>query len=392
MDRQPPEGEDGVRHRRAGGGKSQRVNVKLGPFRAMALDECAATRLGLTRSQRSEHLRHAVERGDLRRVRALLEAGVDIECSDEYGHTPLFVAAWRGRAGVAELLLQWGARASTKSNDGTSPVGAAAACGHGALLQVLGVATPAGAQLSLPRPPSGLEADAARQAWLTPIRGGPLQQGDTWRAFYLDGVFSESFLHRLEALWRSLPVAPREEDMDQADSVGRAGQERKRLQSRGERRGDRSRQGAAPRRSYFCDVVGAVTQQLVEALARRYCQTPKDESITPLPCKTVYAHMRFLHYAEPDGYLAPHLDLARTNPATGRRSTHTFILYLDGAVAGEPCCGGETVLLERLDVASPAVASISPVRGRLLVFPHEWPHKAVPVARPPKLLLRGEML
>jgi len=110
---------------------------------------------------------------------------------------------------------------------------------------------------------------------------------------------------------------------------------------------------------------------------------------TSVPCEVAYSHMRFLHYAEPGGYLAPHTDLARTDRLTGEKSTHTFILYLSGARKGS--AGGETVLLERVHAESPDLATVAPVRGRLFLFPHECPHKAVPVHEPPKLILRGEM-
>jgi hypothetical protein len=66
----------------------------------------------------------------------------------------------------------------------------------------------------------------------------------------------------------------------------------------------------------------------------------------------------------------------------------TFILYLTDCSAG-----GETVLLERL-VQPSVLATVTPRRGRLLVFPHACPHKAQPVVAHglPKILLRGEML
>ena len=96
--------------------------------------------------------------------------------------------------------------------------------------------------------------------------------------------------------------------------------------------------------------------------------------------------MRFLHYADEGGFLAAHTDLSRAEPDTGLKSTHTFILYLS-----EFSKGGETVLLESFDVGAPALATIDPVRGRLLVFPHACPHRADAILAPPKLLLRGEM-
>ena len=56
--------------------------------------------------------------------------------------------------------------------------------------------------------------------------------------------------------------------------------------------------------------------------------------------------------------------------------------------------GGETVLLERLVQPSAVLASVTPRRGRLLVFPHACPHMAAEVVAHglPKILLRGEMM
>ena len=67
----------------------------------------------------------------------------------------------------------------------------------------------------------------------------------------------------------------------------------------------------------------------------------------------------------------------------------TFILYLTDCSAG-----GETVLLDQLVQPSAVLATVTPRRGRLLVFPHACPHKALPVVAHglPKILLRGEML
>lgn len=38
-----------------------------------------------------------------------------------------------------------------------------------------------------------------------------------------------------------------------------------------------------------------------------------------------------------------------------------------------------------------ALADVKPVRGRLLVFPHDCPHAGRPVIFAPKLVLRGEL-
>ena len=75
--------------------------------------------------------------------------------------------------------------------------------------------------------------------------------------------------------------------------------------------------------------------------------------------------MRFLHY-EKDGFLAPHTDLSRRDWRTGRRTTHTFILYLRDPAARDVADaadghGGETVLLESLK--GDDLAKVGKLRG-----------------------------
>ena len=133
----------------------------------------------------------------------------------------------------------------------------------------------------------------------------------------------------------------------------------------------------------------------------------KHRELVDLELEVTMPHMRFLHYADVGGGLPPHLDLVRTDEK-GRRSTHTFILYLSDCSGG----GGETVLLHRMedehgdlthqacpskkrsrescqDNAEAVLAAVEPRRGRLLLFPHLCPHLARPTVVVPKLLLRG---
>ena len=148
--------------------------------------------------------------------------------------------------------------------------------------------------------------------------------------------------------------------------------------------------------------------------------------------------------------MAPHVDLPKRQLGScPKESTHTFMLHLASCTEG-----GETVLLSRLkqsrasrqkrrkkrrsrrqtplvssetqmhiskiaNVGAPAtntdigpstekrlwgaaarppppppikvLATVSPYRGRLLVFPHQCPHAGLPVINAPKLFLRGEL-
>ena len=72
----------------------------------------------------------------------------------------------------------------------------------------------------------------------------------------------------------------------------------------------------------------------------------------------------------------------------GRRTTHTFILFLASCARG-----GGTMLLDPGDTDARApMATVAPVRGRLLVFPHATLHAGAVTESVPKLLLRGELL
>ena len=115
-------------------------------------------------------------------------------------------------------------------------------------------------------------------------------------------------------------------------------------------------------RAYYLDAEGWVRDGLAAAVRR--CGAAA-------PCAgEAMAHMRFLLYAEAGGGLPPHVDLTRTDHR-GRTSTHTFILYLTDCAAG-----GETVLLEAIAQPSGVVATVTPKKGRLFVFPHAHPHMA----------------
>eukprot|EP00439_Symbiodinium_sp_Y106_P069291 s1892_g11.t3 len=307
--------------------KAKRAKRLAGAFRALSPSEVASEKLGVTRKNRSERFRAAAEVGDFRRVQAMLDAGVDIDAPNEYGQTPLFLAAFENHRDVVELLLSWGADAA-KPCYGGGPGGPAAS------------------------------AAALRTCSRSPRSALPVR------------------LPLPEHLWKSLPPAPfaREGDAPGDEPLAEESQHQKMTCSRSKARGrgvDRSRQDSAPQRSYYFDAEGLVTSQLAAAVE--------------CACLEAVPQMRFLHYARAGGSLPPHTDLSRRDWRTGQRTSHTFILYLEGAAEEG---GGETVLLESL--SGGPLAEVSPVRGRLLIFPHDCAHKAMPVVHP-KLLLRGEM-
>jgi ankyrin repeat protein len=61
-------------------------------------------------------LMFAVEHGELDTVRFLLDHGADVNALDKRGVAPLFIAAWRGHAGIVSLLIDRGAQLENSSS------------------------------------------------------------------------------------------------------------------------------------------------------------------------------------------------------------------------------------------------------------------------------------
>ena len=74
---------------------------------------------------KSTPLHSAAYYGDLEMVQVLLEYGVDVDCPDKYGNTPLIYVSLNGHrndAGVARLLIERGADPNTRALDGYTPL------------------------------------------------------------------------------------------------------------------------------------------------------------------------------------------------------------------------------------------------------------------------------
>lgn len=290
------------------------------------------------------------------------------------------MSAQQGHAEAVLLLLSFAASANAAAHGGALPATSAAAQQHEAALRAL---LDAGADPSLRGShgqtaleyegsagrgcgpvakllqsrmgvsPDSFVADSqdspsARVGTLVPARTVQvlIDPGSTHAgagSYIVDGALPEEFLIQVEELWRSLPIA----DKKQAGS-------------------DR-----IIHRSYFCDSEGWLGAAVRHALRGTQC------------CE-VHDCIRFLHYFEPGGQLPPHTDLSKTN-AAGQRSTHTLLIYLATCSVG-----GETVLLESLGPGARVFATVQPRRGRMLIFPHDCPHKAEPVVEVPKVVVRGE--
>ena len=67
----------------------------------------------------------------------LLQANANVHAVNNYGETALHIAAWNGRARVADVLLQANASTTAVNKDGDTPVQNAEQTGHGELAERL---------------------------------------------------------------------------------------------------------------------------------------------------------------------------------------------------------------------------------------------------------------
>ncbi|CAE6921974.1 unnamed protein product [Symbiodinium sp. CCMP2592] len=321
-------------------------------------DFLAGLARGATRSALAAELAEAAQAGNAPGVVEALDKGALLDVPNEYGETATFLAALAGSSEVIQVLLSRRADHTIRDNAGLSACRAAQLKGSREAMAALAAA---GAQVSPEmsgygspaRLPVACRCEKVQVTRVIPLGVGHAGAGTT----VVDNFFDESFLARLDELWKRLPLAPK--------------------------------QKASPTdRAYYHDVEGWLTGALNEAV--RAAQLADAAAAMP--------HMRFLIYPEPGGFLPAHVDLARTEGKL--RSTYTFLLYLSDCRSG-----GETTFLECLEgdetLASSGglapgeraeVAAVSPARGRLLLMPHACPHLAAPVDEVPKVLVRGEVL
>ena len=67
----------------------------------------------------------------------LLQAGASVSAVNDYGSTPLHIAAWNGKSSIANLLLQANARPTAVDKNGDTPAQSAKHQGHGDLAAML---------------------------------------------------------------------------------------------------------------------------------------------------------------------------------------------------------------------------------------------------------------
>ena len=318
-------------------------------FSAQTLRAHHSRGLGRTRSQRTEQLFESVLHGNMSRVALLVAEGVSLEERNTYGHTSLFVAAWRGHSKIAGALRLLGAQEAA---------------------DFLGV-TPQSVQLLLPPGAGAREETMEGLAWgcnpsppkITTIfsfaKGSDPQAQGVPLAHFIDGAFTDELVQFLSALPRQIPLSPAEKP-------------------------------SCSDRFYWSDTLGVLSRAVECALSR----VREKEHVM---CRGIFPHMRFLEYRSVGGVLPPHIDLSRTEhyftddgECTSLTSTHTFLLYLSDCLDG-----GETALLHQLAPApgdDNTICAVKPVMGRLFFFPHSCPHEGRLVECVPKLLVRGEMV
>lgn len=108
----------------------------------------------------------------------------------------------------------------------------------------------------------------------------------------------------------------------------------------------------------------------------------------------VCCDLRFISYPI-GGFIAPHRDGVRVDSETGHTTSTSMLLYLETVPEGE---GAETTFLDRLPEECSAgespseVLKVRPIKGSLLLFPHDTPHQGEAVGgKFTKVLLRGDL-
>ena len=302
-----------------------------------------------------------------------LNAGIDVNMTNDYGQTPLYLSCWKGSALIVQSLLEYGADISIAANGGSTCRSVAEYHGRNDIAQLLErygdtlgtIKNHASLSSTLTSPNTYEVSFLIEPTTDHPGRG----------ALVVDSALTEHQLQQLEALLDTLPISKCVETNEVADST-------------------KDKSVYRPTRSYYCDAEETIQTMLEgcveaarDALAKEGC-LQSDSVIHDTgrkPPTSVFQHLRFLRYERKGGILPPHVDLCRVDDASGCRSTHTFILYLTDCENG-----GGTALLQHLK--EPTVLTIAqPRRGRALIFPHLCPHSGLEVDCVPKVLLRGEV-
>lgn len=325
--------------------------------------------IGSSQDVRSDKFNRYVDCGAIHHCRACLEGGVDVNMTNEYNQTPLYIACWKNHVDIVRLLLDWGADTNIHANGLLSVTNVARENNNDEVLQVFNELLCKNNDVTRSirdRMVGVVDKSEQQKQQLTTLIRDESHPGNG--AFFIDHLLNEDTMKVIDELFNSTPVADTTEV------------KQKKIDNN----------IPCSLRHYFCDAEGYLCN-LISSKVKTVLLAMSDKTAYRPSDVYVFPQMRFLNYNQPGGVLLPHIDLTKTDASTGQRSTHTFILYTRNCEAG-----GETAMLKKLsdpkdyhEIIEPAVC---PRRSRLLVFPHACPHQGMKVISTPKILLRGEII
>ena len=123
----------------AGGLMQRRDSIAAAPATAPALANSATPSIAAPEAPigSAAELRSAAAAGDMSRLRASLNAHVDINSRDNTGRTALLLATLHAQTDAVRELLAHGADPNVADNHGVTPLQAATSGGHAALIKAL---------------------------------------------------------------------------------------------------------------------------------------------------------------------------------------------------------------------------------------------------------------
>jgi hypothetical protein len=344
--------------------------------------------IGSSQDVRSDKFKRYVDLGTIHHCRACLELGIDVNMTNEYNQTPLYIACWKNHIELVQLLLEWGANANIHANGSLSALNVAIENGHNEVAQLLHqfhnseresiccLRERVNEHDILSSAETEDDEEETTTGELTKLIQDKNHAGNG--AFYIDGLLTESEMIFLDTLVESIPPAD-------ATEV-----KKKKV----------DKNIPCSLRHYFCDAEGYLCHLISNRIQKNLSNKQENKHLHEHEHEHghssnvyVFPHMRILNYDQAGGELLPHIDLTKVDPLSKRRSTHTFILYLRDCDKG-----GETALLKKLSESGPKAyhevidPPVCPRRSRILVFPHACPHQGMKVISTPKILLRGEVL
>ena len=320
--------------------------------------------IGKTQDVRMDKFLSAIARGSERYIRGCLELGVDIDATNEYGQSSLYIAVWKGKQSIVEMLIWYGANVCQSANGGLTIKDAAKTNGHIDILNLLNART----QFCNRVKTQGMNASLLlSKTNIISIEQSPkikvlidiTTDHPGAGSIIIDKAVPDAMINALYYLAQELPIEPCKKVLkgNNNDYIS-----------------------LCSTRSYFCDSEGLMTSAIKENIRPQLIGGNATDDII------VFPHMRFLTYAQSGSKLARHIDLCRMDDK-GNRSSHSFLLYLSDCQEG-----GETLLLQDLRSSECILGRVEPKRGRLLLFPHICPHEGNAVISAPKVLIRGEVM